>query len=84
MGKGEIILYQPNESIKLEVRLEEENVWLTQNQIAELLQMPQGNYSRLERGGQDIKFTMIMHICNTLNISADWLLGLDQKGEEYK
>ena len=36
MGKGEIILYQPNESIKLEVRLEEENVWLTQNQIAEL------------------------------------------------
>lgn len=29
-------LNQPNESIKLEVRLEEENVWLTQNQIAEL------------------------------------------------
>lgn len=51
---------------------------LTQNQIAGLLQMPQGNYSRLERGGQDIKFTMIIHICNTLNISADWLLDLNQ------
>lgn len=52
---------------------------LTQNQIAELLQMPQSNYSRLESGGQDIKFTMIMHICNTLNISADWLLGLKEE-----
>lgn len=52
---------------------------LTQSQIAELLQMPQGNYSRLERGGQDIKFTMIMHICNTLDISADWLLGLSDE-----
>ena len=36
MEKGEIILYQPNETIKLEVRLEEENVWLTQAQIAAL------------------------------------------------
>ena len=33
---GEIILYQPDETVKLEVRLEEETVWLTQAQIAEL------------------------------------------------
>ena len=38
MEKGEIILYQPNETIKLEVRLEEESVWLTQAQMAELFQ----------------------------------------------
>ena len=36
MEKGEIILYQPNETTRLEVRLEEESVWLTQAQIAEL------------------------------------------------
>ena len=36
MEKGEIILYQPNETIRLEVRLEEESVWLTQAQIAAL------------------------------------------------
>ena len=36
MEKGEIILYQPNETIKLEVRLEEESVWLTKAQIAAL------------------------------------------------
>ncbi len=34
--QGEIILYQPEETFKLEVRLENETVWLTQAQIAEL------------------------------------------------
>ena len=34
--KGEIVLYQPNNTLQLEVRLENETVWLTQNQIAEL------------------------------------------------
>lgn len=33
---NEIILYQPNEALKLEVRLEQETVWLTQQQIADL------------------------------------------------
>lgn len=36
--KSEIILYQPDETIKLEVRLEDETVWLTQQQITELFQ----------------------------------------------
>jgi len=34
MDKGEIILYQPNNSIELEVRMEAETAWLTQAQIA--------------------------------------------------
>lgn len=34
--KGEIILYQPNANICIEVRLEDETVWLTQLQMAEL------------------------------------------------
>ena len=36
MEQGEIILYQPDEAVKLEVRLEDETVWLTQEQIADL------------------------------------------------
>ena len=36
--QGEIILYQPDEAVRLEVRLEDETVWLTQAQIAELFQ----------------------------------------------
>lgn len=35
---GEIILYQPDETVKLEVRLERETVWLTQAQMCELFQ----------------------------------------------
>lgn len=34
--QGEIILYQPDEEIRLEVRLEDETVWLTQAQMANL------------------------------------------------
>lgn len=35
-NQGEIILYQPDNEVKLEVRLEDETVWLTQAQMAEL------------------------------------------------
>ena len=34
--KNEIVLYQPNEMVKLEVRVKEDSVWLTQQQIADL------------------------------------------------
>jgi len=35
-NSGEVILYQPDSSIQLEVRVEQETVWLTQMQIAQL------------------------------------------------
>ena len=34
--KGEIVMYQPDETIRLEVRVESETVWLNQLQMAEL------------------------------------------------
>ena len=34
--KGEIVMYQPDETIRLEVRMGEETVWLTQQQMADL------------------------------------------------
>ena len=34
--KGEIVMYQPDETIRLEVRVESETVWLSQAQMAEL------------------------------------------------
>ncbi len=33
---GEILLYQPDETVRLEVRMDKETIWLTQQQIAEL------------------------------------------------
>ncbi len=35
-SKGEIVMYQPDETIRLEVRMEGETVWLNQAQMAEL------------------------------------------------
>ena len=37
-NKGEIVMYQPDETIRLEVRVENETVWLTQQQITDLFQ----------------------------------------------
>lgn len=42
---GEIVLYQPDESISIEVRLEQETVWLTQAQMVELFKSTKQNIS---------------------------------------
>ena len=44
-SKSEIILYQPDNEVRLEVRLEDETVWLTQAQIVELFQSSKANVS---------------------------------------
>ena len=43
--KGEIVMYQPDETIRLEVRVENESVWLTQQQMAELFKATKQNVS---------------------------------------
>ena len=55
--KGEIVMYQPDETIRLEVRVENETVWLNRQQIAAL-------FSR------DIK-TIGKHINNALHEELD-------------
>lgn len=53
MQENEIVLYQPNDAIHLEVRLEAETVWLNRNQMAILF-------------GRDVK-TIGKHINNALH-----------------
>lgn len=54
---------------------------LTQVELAEKLGLTQTSYQRMETGKHELKMATIYNICKTLNISADWLLGLseDQK-----
>ena len=40
---NEIIVYQPDEALKLDVRVENDTVWLTQVQMAELFQTTRNN-----------------------------------------
>ena len=51
--QGEIVLYQPTDEIRLDVRLENETVWLNRNQLAILF-------------GRDVK-TIGKHINNALH-----------------
>jgi hypothetical protein len=53
MDKGETVMYQPDNTVAVEVRLEKENVWLNRQQIAILFD-------------RDIK-TIGKHINNALN-----------------
>ena len=34
--KNEIVVYQPNETMRLEVQLRDESIWLSQQKIADL------------------------------------------------
>ena len=43
--ENEIIVYQPDSSFSLEVRIEDETVWLSLNQIVELFESSKGNIS---------------------------------------
>ena len=43
ISQTEIVLYQPDESTRLEVRLEDDTVWLTQAQMSELFQTTRNN-----------------------------------------
>ena len=36
--ENEIIIYQPDETLKLDVQVEDDTVWLTQAQMVELFQ----------------------------------------------
>ena len=49
---------------------------LSQEDIAEVLQTTQQQYSRYEVGIYDIPVRHIITLCKFYGISADWLLGL--------
>ena len=52
---------------------------LTQTELAERLGITQKSYQRMETGNHDLKMSTIQQLCKTLDISADWLMGLNTK-----
>lgn len=51
---------------------------LSQKKVAELLNIPQQQYSRYENGKFDIPVRYIITLCKFYGISSDWLLGLEE------
>ena len=70
---GEIVLYQPEENVRIEVRLDSdmETVWLTQAQMAELFQKDQSNIARHIRNvfdeGELVEDSNMQILHNTLS-----------------
>lgn len=48
----------------------------TQQKIAKEIGMEQTQYSRYERGENEIKVNVLIDICKALNVSSDYILGL--------
>ena len=44
-SENQIVVYQPNETVRLDVRLENETVWLTQAQLCDLFGVVKSNIS---------------------------------------
>lgn len=55
------------------IRLERENQEISQGKIAEKLGIKQTQYSRYERGVNEIPLHYIIEVANILNVSIDYL-----------
>lgn len=54
-----------------------ENRKKTQESVAEFLHLSTVSYGAYERGDNEPSLSTLVKICECLNVSADWLLGLD-------
>ena len=58
---------------------------MTQKEIAEILGVTQQAYQKFERENPpDMRVSTLLKICRTLDISADWLIGADEKATATK
>jgi len=91
---GEIVLYQADSSVSLEVRLENETVWLTQAQIVDLFQSSKGNISEhitnifeqeeLEEGATVRDFRTVQTEGGRMVTSQQLQLDIDRHNAQYQ
>lgn len=55
---------------------------ITQKEIADYLGIKQQQYARYEKGVNIMPVTYLPKICEYLNVSADYVLGLNEKKRE--
>ena len=54
---------------------------LSTEQMGELLELDAKSYSHYEEDKTFPRHNNLITICKTLDVSADWLLGIETKGE---
>lgn len=52
---------------------------LSQTQVANALMIPQQQYSRYEKGDNELPIRYLIQLCELYNVSADWVLGITNK-----
>ena len=73
-GKGEIVVYQPDEITKLEVRVQDETVWLTQEQIATLFGVKRPAITKHIRNIFQTQELEESSVCSILELTAAEIL----------
>ena len=68
--KGEIVVYQPDEITKLEVRVRDETVWLTQEQIAQLFGVKRPAITKHIRNIFQTQELEEISVCSILELTA--------------
>ena len=72
--RGDIFIMKELFGLRLKALREREN--LTQKQLAEKLDVVKASVSAYETGGVHPSLEILIKICNILDVSADYLLGL--------
>lgn len=57
---------------------------ITQKEIADYLGIKQQQYARYEKGINIMPVTYLKKICEYLNVSSDYLIGLEEKEKSAK
>ena len=57
---------------------------ITQKEIADYLGIKQQQYARYEKGINIMPVTYLKKICEYLNVSSDYLIGLEEKEKNTK
>lgn len=56
-----------------------QNAKMSQTKVAQILNIPQQQYSRYETGQNEIPVRYVITLCKVYGVSADWLLGLKEE-----
>ena len=61
-----------------------EDADLLQNDMGNILEVTQSNYSRWETGKEIIPLRKLNTLCNYFSVSADYILGLSKENKKCK
>lgn len=70
--------------LKLPQRLRDLRGKRTQQQMAELIGVSQASYAQWENGRRHENLYKFANLCRSLNVSADWLLGLVEERKNLR